>query len=102
MEKPWGTYADTVADLARLADEKGAWVMVPFMNRYSFWAVTAKRMIADGEFGRISHIFYRGIRPTTRRYVEWDSPWMTDKSKAGGRVAEPRRARLRYCAVHHW
>jgi predicted dehydrogenase len=84
MEKPWGTDPDTVADLARLAEDKGAWVTVPFMNRYSFWAVTAKRMIADGEFGRISHIFYRGIRPTMRRYFEWDSPWMADKAKAGG------------------
>lgn len=84
MEKPWGTDPNTVADLARLAEEKGAWVSVPFMNRYSFWAATAKRMIADGEFGRISHIFYRGIRPTMRRYVEWDSPWMADKDQAGG------------------
>jgi predicted dehydrogenase len=84
MEKPWGTDPDTVADLALLAEQKRAWVSVPFMNRYSFWAVTAKRMIGDGEFGRISHIFYRGIRPTMRRYVEWDSPWMADKSQAGG------------------
>jgi predicted dehydrogenase len=84
MEKPWGTDADTVADLARLAAEKSAWVGVPFMARYSFWAVTVKRMIEGGEFGKISHIFYRGIRPTMRRYVEWDSPWMADKSLAGG------------------
>ncbi|MGH7103048.1 MAG: amidohydrolase family protein, partial [Acetobacteraceae bacterium] len=66
------------------AAEKGAWVSVPFMVRYSFWAVTVKRMIAEGAFGRISHIVYRGIRPTMRRYVEWDSPWMADKSQAGG------------------
>jgi hypothetical protein len=45
MEKPWGTDAETVADLAHLADAKGAWVGVPFMSRYSFWAVTVKRMI---------------------------------------------------------
>src|SRR5712672_1882839 len=32
----------------------------------------------------ISHIFFRTIRPTMRRYVEWDSAWMTDKSQAGG------------------
>jgi predicted dehydrogenase len=84
MEKPWGTDPETVTDLARLAAEKGAWVSVPFMVRHSFWAVTVKRMIAAGEFGRISHIFYRGIRPTMRRYVEWDSPWMAEKSQAGG------------------
>jgi predicted dehydrogenase len=84
MEKPWGIDPDTVAELAHLAAEKRAWVSVPFMVRYSFWAVTVKRMIADGEFGRISHIVYRGIRPTMHRYVEWDSPWMADKSQAGG------------------
>jgi predicted dehydrogenase len=84
MEKPWGTDPDTVADLARLAAEKGAWVSVPFMQRYSFWAVTVKRMIEAGEFGKVSHIFFRGIRPTMRRYIEWDSPWMADKSQAGG------------------
>jgi len=76
MEKPWGTDPETVAGLARLAAADGAWVGVPFMSRYSFWAVTVKRMIEAGEFGRISHIFFRGIRPTMRRYIEWDSPWM--------------------------
>jgi predicted dehydrogenase len=84
MEKPWGIDPDAVAELADLAAVKGAWVSVPFMVRYSFWAVTVRRMIADGEFGRISHIVYRGIRPTMHRYVEWDSPWMADKSQAGG------------------
>jgi predicted dehydrogenase len=84
MEKPWGTDADTVADLARLAAERGAWVSVPFMSRYSFWAVTVKRMIEAGEFGKISHIFFRTSRPTIRRYIEWDSPWMADKPQAGG------------------
>jgi predicted dehydrogenase len=85
MEKPWGTDPDTVTDLARLAAEKGAWVSVPFMVRYTFWAVTVKRMIAAGEFGRISHIVYRGIRPTMRRYVEWDSPWPRSRRPAAAR-----------------
>jgi predicted dehydrogenase len=84
MEKPWGTDAATVAELADLAAARDAWVTVPFMTRYSFWAVTVKRMIEAGEFGRISHIFFRTIRPTMRRYVEWDSPWMADRSQAGG------------------
>jgi predicted dehydrogenase len=84
MEKPWGTDAATVAELADLAVARGAWVTVPFMTRYSFWAATVKRMIEAREFGRISHIFFRTIRPTMRRYVEWDSPWMADRSQAGG------------------
>src|SRR5260370_32718425 len=84
MEKPWGTDPETVADLARLAAARGAWVGVPFMSRYSFWAVTVKRMIEAAEFGNISHIFFRGIRPTMRRYIEGNSPWMADKSLSGG------------------
>jgi len=84
MEKPWGVDPETVEELARLAEAKGAWAGVPFMQRYSFWAVTVKRMIEAREFGRISHIVFRGIRPTMRRYVEWDSPWMDKKALAGG------------------
>ena len=41
-------------------------------------------MMAAGGFGRISHIFYRGFRPTMQRYVEWDLPRMAEKSQAGG------------------
>jgi hypothetical protein len=39
-----------VAELVDLAAQKRAWVSVPFMVRYVFWAVSVKRMIADGEF----------------------------------------------------
>src|SRR6516165_6830055 len=79
MEKPWGTDADTVADLARLAAAHGSWVSVPFMSRYSFWAVTVKRMIEAGEFGEISHIFFRRcgvISSGTRR------GWPTNRKPA--------------------
>jgi predicted dehydrogenase len=84
MEKPWGIDSDTVASLVALARERGTWATVPFINRTSHWAVTAQRMIEDGAFGTISHIFYRTIRPTMRRYIEWDSPWMRDPVASGG------------------
>ncbi|MSP02516.1 MAG: Gfo/Idh/MocA family oxidoreductase [Acetobacteraceae bacterium] len=84
MEKPWGTDPDTVASLVALATERGTWVAVPFVNRTSHWALTARRMVEDGVFGTISHISYRTIRPTMRRYIEWDSPWMADPAAAGG------------------
>lgn len=84
MEKPWGIDPDTVASLAALAEQRGTWVSVPFVNRTTHWALRARRMIEDGAFGTISHIFYRVIRPTTRRYIEWDSPWMDDPAVAGG------------------
>jgi predicted dehydrogenase len=84
MEKPWGVDAETVEELACLAEQKGAWVAVPFFTRYSFWAVTVKRMIEAGELGDLSHIVLRMIRPTMQRYVEWDSPWMERRAEAGG------------------
>jgi predicted dehydrogenase len=84
MEKPWGIDPDTVASLVALARRAGTWVTVPFINRTSHWARTARGMIATGAFGRISHIVYRTIRPTIQRYVAWDSPWMQDPAVAGG------------------
>ena len=79
-----GTTAEDVTALADLAEARGAWVAVPFPNRLLPWAVRAKAMIDAGEFGRISHIVMRLIRPTMQRYREWDSPWMWDRALAGG------------------
>ena len=84
MEKPMGTTPSAVAELADLAEEKNAWVAVPFPNRQSPWAQKAREMIANDEFGKISHVAFRIIRPTMQRYVEWDSPWMLDVAAAGG------------------
>jgi predicted dehydrogenase len=84
MEKPWGVDAETVTALADLAEAKGAWVAAPFMIRYLPWAQTAKRMFEAGEFGTVSHIFFRMIRPTMQRYYDWTSPWMYERAVAGG------------------
>ena len=84
MEKPMGATAEDVNALADLAEARGAWAAVPFPNRLLPWAVRAKAMIEAGEFGRISHVVMRLIRPTMQRYVEWDSPWMWDRELAGG------------------
>ena len=84
LEKPWGVDAETVAVDADLAEEKGTWVAVPFITRYSHWAEAARQMIEDGEFGAVSHIVFRMIRPTAERYKEWDSPWVLSRRFAGG------------------
>jgi predicted dehydrogenase len=84
MEKPMGVDAETVAALADLAEQRGAWAAVPFPNRQSSWAVKARQMLAAGEFGRLSHIVIRIIRPTMERYRQWDSPWMWERAAAGG------------------
>ncbi len=84
MEKPWAIDAATVSSLADLAEAKGTWVAAPFMMRYLPWATTAKRMMEQGEFGTVSHIVFRMIRPTMQRYRDWLSEWMYERRAAGG------------------
>lgn len=84
MEKPWGTDAATVNGLVALAEEKGAWVAVPYSSRYIAWTITAKQMIEAGDFGTISHMQLRSMRPRQRRYKIWQSEWMYDRQAAGG------------------
>jgi predicted dehydrogenase len=86
MEKPWGIDARTVQSLARLAEERGAWIATPFSFRYTRWAETAKELLERGELGRISHLRFRMIRPGVQRYREQDSAWMLSKREAGGGV----------------
>ena len=84
MEKPISADPATVAGVADLAESKGAWIAVPFPNRGAPFARKAREMLAAGEFGAVSHVFMRMIRPTMRRYLEWDSPWMWERAVCGG------------------
>jgi len=86
MEKPWGTDAETVNGLVDLAEAKGAWAAVPYSSRYIAWTILARQMIEAGEFGTISHIQFRSMRPRQRRYGPWLSDWMYDREAAGGGV----------------
>lgn len=86
MEKPWGTDAATVRELARLAEASNAWVATPFAFRYTRWAEVARELRQRGELGRISHLRFRMIRPGVQRYREQDSAWMLNKRDAGGGV----------------
>ena len=85
MEKPMGTTAEDVTALADLAEARGSLGgrAVPEPSA-AVGHVRAKAMIEAGEFGRISHVVMRLIRPTMQRYREWDSPWMWDRELAGG------------------
>ena len=86
MEKPWGIDAETVRELASLAEAKGAWVATPFSMRYSYWARMAREMLVKGELGAVSHVRFRMIRPGVQRYVQQDCAWMLSKAEAGGGV----------------
>jgi predicted dehydrogenase len=85
-EKPWGTDAGTVRDLASLAESRGAWVATPFSMRYSQWAAAARQLLKTGEGGAASHLVFRMVRPGVSRYIDYGSPWMLSKAEAGGGV----------------
>lgn len=84
MEKPMGLNADEVQGIADKAAATRAFVAVPLPQRYSPFAAHARRMLDDGRFGPLSHLYLRLNRPTSARYPAWDSPWMLDPALAGG------------------
>jgi predicted dehydrogenase len=84
MEKPMGVNADEVRGIAEKAAAKNAFVAVPLPQRLSPFTVRARRMLAEGRFGPLSHLYFRLNRPTSARYPAWDSPWMLDPALAGG------------------
>jgi predicted dehydrogenase len=86
MEKPWGIDAETVRQLATLAQERGAWVAAPWSMRYSAWAEAARDAVRTHSYGAVSHIRFRMVRPGVQRYVDQGCEWMLRRAAAGGGV----------------
>src|SRR5262245_50238820 len=84
MEKPMGLNATEVAGIAEKAAAKKAFVALPLPQRYSPFTIRARQMLAAGNFGPLSHFYFRLNRPTSARYRAWDAPWMLDPALAGG------------------
>lgn len=84
IEKPAGIDAGEVEAVAARAREKQAFAAVPLFQRYHPFVACARGMIASGEFGALSHFYFRSLRPTSARYVAWGAPWMLDPDSAGG------------------
>jgi predicted dehydrogenase len=84
MEKPMGLNALEVRGVADKAAAKGAFVAVPLFQRYHPFVSHARRLLAEGAFGPVSHFYFRSNRPSSARYVSWGSPWMLDPAVAGG------------------
>lgn len=83
-EKPWGTDARTVNELAAYAEKKNAWACAPMSFRYSWFAQTARKMVGNGELGTISHMLVRFNQPGIQRYLDEGNSWMVTKATAGG------------------
>lgn len=84
MEKPMGLDAREVRDIADKATAKRAFAAVPLFQRYHPFVAHARRMLAEGAFGPVSHFHFRSNRGSSARYVSWGSPWMLDPAVAGG------------------
>ena len=57
---------------------------MPLFHRLQPFVTHARRMLAEGAFGPLSHFYFRSNRPTSARYVAWGAPWMLDPAVAGG------------------
>jgi predicted dehydrogenase len=84
MEKPMGISAAEVQAVAEKATRVKGYAAVPLFQRYQPFAVRARRLLAEGRFGPLSHIYVRLNRPAPARYPAWDSAWMLDPAEAGG------------------
>jgi predicted dehydrogenase len=84
IEKPAGLNARQVEGIASKASSKGAFAAVPLFQRFQPFVLHAKRMLAEGAFGPVSHFYFRSNRPSSARYVAWGAPWMLDPAVAGG------------------
>ena len=84
MEKPMGVRAADVEGIAAKAAAKRAFVAVPLSQRYQPFVLRARRMLAEGRIGPLSHLYFRLNRPTSARYPTWQSAWMLDPALAGG------------------
>jgi predicted dehydrogenase len=84
MEKPMGLDAREVRGIAEKAAARKAFVAVPLFQRHHAFVAHARRMLAEGAFGPVSHFHFRSNRGSSARYVAWGSPWMLDPKVAGG------------------
>ena len=102
MEKPMGLNATEVAGIAEKAAARKAFVALPLPQRYSPFTIRARRMLAEGRFGPLSHLYFRLNRPTSARYPKSDAPWMLDPALAGGGCLRPRLASARSLPAADW
>ncbi len=84
IEKPVGVDAREVRSVADKAAAAGTFAAVPLFQRFQPFVFHARRMLAEGMFGPLSHFYFRSNRPSSARYVAWGAPWMLDPAIAGG------------------
>ena len=84
IEKPVGLDAREVGGVAEKVARKRGFAAVPLFQRLHPFATHARRLIAAGAFGPLSHFHFRSNRGSSARYVSWGASWMLDPAIAGG------------------
>jgi predicted dehydrogenase len=84
MEKPMGYHASQVRSVAEKAAATRGFAAVSLPQRLQPFAMQARQMLAEGRFGPLSHLYIRLNRPSSARYLAWDSPWMLAPALSGG------------------
>ncbi|MFF2371136.1 Gfo/Idh/MocA family protein [Agromyces sp. NPDC058110] len=83
VEKPLTTDAEGVQAIAEAVERTGRRVIVTFNYRYSPRNSELKRLIADGEIGRVTSIAFEWVLDTVHG-ADYFRRWHRDKSVSGG------------------
>jgi predicted dehydrogenase len=84
IEKPIGLSADQVAPLVELAQQRHAFVAVPFVNRYSELWTRLEQLEPAGRAGLRAHAHFRVVNGPPQRYELDRVDWMLDPKLSGG------------------
>lgn len=82
MEKPMGLNLQQVVELAALAEQKNAFVAVPFSIRMSPWVQKIKAL--EGPAADFVYATFRFYAGPVSRYYQNDNPWNLKLAEAGG------------------
>jgi predicted dehydrogenase len=81
MEKPCGLNASEVARLSQLAEQRGAFVAVPFVWRLSDFMDAMRRHVGDEH---VDYVSLRIVSGHPDRYEQAGCSWMLDPALSGG------------------
>jgi len=84
IEKPAGTTYGEVAQIHRIAQERSAFVAVPFVLRYSAMYEWIRESLENGSLGQITNFYCRFIAGPPERYLQSNSAWMLERTVSGG------------------
>lgn len=84
IEKPLGVRAADIEPLVTLAEARGVFAAVLFVNRYSAFWDEVRRLRSAGLLAPLVHAHFRIVNGPPQRYVDDGVGWMLDPTIAGG------------------